>query len=56
MTLIIVAHRHAGGEGGGGCAVVAGDGPIQGFLRLLAGAAAELVGLMVMALTLYGAK
>jgi hypothetical protein len=61
MTLIIVAHRRAGGEGGGGGAVVAGDGPIQGFLRLLitkvaAGAAAALVGLMVMALTLYGAK
>lgn len=60
MTLIIVAHRRAGGEGGGGGAVVAGDGPIQGLLRLLitkvaAGAAAALVGLMVMALTLYGA-
>ncbi|PWZ08121.1 hypothetical protein Zm00014a_041821 [Zea mays] len=61
MTLIIVAHRRAGGEGGGGGAVVAGDGPIQGLLRLLitkvaAGAAAALVGLMVMALTLYRAK
>jgi hypothetical protein len=61
MTLIIVAHRRAGGEGGGGGAVVAGDGPIQGLLRLLitkvvAGAAAAIVGLMVMALTLYRAK
>lgn len=62
MTLIIVAHRRAGGgEGGGGGAVVAGDGPIQGLLRLLitkvaVGAAAALVGLMVMALTLYRAK
>jgi hypothetical protein len=62
MTLIIVAHRRAGGgEGGGGGAVVAGDGPIQELLRLLitkvaAGAAAALVGLMVMALTLYRAK
>lgn len=62
MTLIIVAHRRAGGgEGGGGGAVVAGDGPIQELLCLLitkvvAGAAAAIVGLMVMALTLYRAK
>jgi hypothetical protein len=51
--LIIVAHVRAGGA-------VAADGLIQGLLRLLtmvaAGAAAALVGLMAMAVTLYGAK
>jgi len=51
MMLIIIAHVRAGG------AVVAGDATIQGLLRVLtkvaAGAAAALVGLMAMALTLY---
>jgi hypothetical protein len=56
MSLIIVAHVRAGGEGGGTGAVAA-DGPIQGILtKVAAGAAAALVGLMAMALTLYGAK
>ncbi|CAD6339919.1 unnamed protein product [Miscanthus lutarioriparius] len=58
MMLIIVAHVRPGGEGGGGA--VAADGQIQGLLRLLAkvaaGAAAALVVLMAMALTLHGAK
>ncbi|XP_066375410.1 uncharacterized protein [Miscanthus floridulus] len=59
MSLIIVAHVHAGGEGGG-TGAVAGDELIQGLLRLLTkvvvGAAAALVGLIAMALTFYGAK
>ena len=58
MMLIIVAHVYIGGEGGGGAVAV--DGLIQGLLCLLtkvvAGAAAALVGLMAMAVTLYGAK